>query len=103
MTITSIALDDLVTAFTDALAEANRKIEERCEVYRNQLKEKYGEDARVFYRQGNVLRIKGGAIKVTAQPLIKEEKVNKIPVHRIYLKFGGLNRKELTFEVVLEK
>jgi hypothetical protein len=102
MNITSIALDDLIAAFADALAEANYQIAEKHGALQNQMREENG-PALSLLLPNKALRIKSGSITVTAQPIIKEEKGRNGKETRIYLKFGGINKKELTFEVALEK
>ena len=85
MSFDRISLDDLLLAFTGALVRVNRRLRQR--------------DA------GNGatgLRIKGGAIRVSAVPILKDETVDGEKITRIYLKLGGFEaKKTLSFEVNL--
>lgn len=103
MNVTSIALDDLIAAFADALVEANYQIAEKHQALEEQFREENGGVLSAFYAYDKTLRVKGGSITVTAQPIIKEERIHNGKGHRIYLKFDGFNKKELTFEVSLER
>jgi hypothetical protein len=101
MTITSIALDDLLSAFADTLTEANYRIAERHEAYQNGLREKYGATVFALVSRRAAPRIKKGAITIMALPFIKREKGQEGKENRIYLKLSGLNKRELSFEITL--
>jgi hypothetical protein len=84
MSLDRISLDDLLLAFTGALVRVNRGLQRDA-----------GHGA-------PVLRIKGGTIRVSAVPILKEETVEGKKITRIYLKLGGFNAKKmLGFEVAL--
>jgi hypothetical protein len=102
MNITSIALDDFIAAFTAALTEANYKIAEQHLIIQKAVKEKYGEYSADLTSPGQLLRIKKGSIKVMACPLLKRETGLGGQTERMYLKFNGLNTREMNFEVALE-
>jgi hypothetical protein len=80
-----VSLDDLLLAFTGTLVHVNRSLQQQ--------------DA------GNGatgLRIKGGAIRVNAIPVLKDETVDGKKITRIYLKLNGFEaKKTLSFEVNL--
>jgi hypothetical protein len=83
MSLDKISLDDLLLAFTGTLARVNRSLGQR---------------------DGNMpgLRIKGGAIRVKAVPILKDETAGAEKITRIYLKLNGFEtKKTLSFEVTL--
>jgi hypothetical protein len=102
MTITRIALDDLLQAFADALAGANRKIAERHQAYQSGLREKYGAAVSTLVSQRAAPRVKRGTITIMALPFIKRENGEEGKENRVYLKLAGLNKRELSFEITLE-
>jgi hypothetical protein len=102
MNITSIALDDFIAAFTAALAEANYKIAEQHLVIQKAMKEKYGVYSADLTSPGRLLHIKRGSIKVMARPILKRETGPGGRTERMYLKFNGLNTREMHFEVTLD-
>jgi hypothetical protein len=88
MSFDRISLDDLLLAFTGTLVRVNRSLRQRDA----------GNGA------GGVpgLGIKGGAIRVTAAPVLKEETVDGEKITLIYLKLGGFEaKKTFGFEVTL--
>jgi hypothetical protein len=102
MNITSIALDDFIAVFTAALAEADFKIAEQYLAVQNEMKEKYGAYFASFASRSQTLRVKRGIITVMARPFLKTETGSGGGKERIYLKFTGLNTREMRFEVALE-
>ena len=88
MSFDRISLDDLLLAFTGALVRVNRRLRQR--------------DAGNGATGAPGLRIKGGAIRVSAVPILKDETVDGEKITRIYLKLGGFEaKKTLSFEVNL--
>ncbi|MDR2446508.1 MAG: hypothetical protein LBD58_04340 [Treponema sp.] len=102
MNTTSIALDDFIAAFTAALDMANYKIAERHLAIQNEMKETYGPYIASIASCGQALHIKRGSVTVTAKPLLKKEAGADGKTDRLYLKFSGLNTREMRFEVALE-
>jgi hypothetical protein len=101
MTITSLALDDLITAFTDALTGANYRIAERHQALQNELREKYGKSVSALAVHGAAPRIRRGTITIMALPVIKKERGQAGVENRIYLKLKGLHKREMSFEILL--
>jgi hypothetical protein len=66
------------------------------------MKEKYGAPIASFASQNHALRVKRGSITVMAQPFLKTDTGPGGKVERMYLKFNGINTRELHFEVALE-
>jgi hypothetical protein len=85
MSLDRISLDDLLLAFTETLVRVNR-----------------GLGRRDGGGGAPGLRIKGGAIKVNAAPVLKDETVEGQKITRIYLKLNGFEaKKTFGFEVTL--
>jgi hypothetical protein len=83
MSLDKISLDDLLLAFTETLVRVNRGLGRR---------------------DGGApgLRIKGGAVRVNAAPILKDETVEGKKITRIYLKLNGFEaKKTFGFEVTL--
>jgi uncharacterized protein (DUF2147 family) len=102
MNTTSIALDDFIAAFTAALDMASYKIADGHLAIQSEMKEKYGSYIASIASCGQALRIKRGSVTVTAKPLLKKETGAEGKTDRLYLKFSGLNTREMRFEVALE-
>jgi hypothetical protein len=102
MNITSIALDNFISAFTSALIESNYKIAEQYLAIQDEMKEKYGAPIASFISKNQALRIKKGSITVMARPVLKKEAGPGGTVDRMYLRLNGLNTREMHFEVALE-
>ncbi|MDR2433960.1 MAG: hypothetical protein LBD47_05285 [Treponema sp.] len=102
MNITSIALDDFISAFSAALAGAEYKIAEQYLSVQNEMKEKYGAPIVSFVYRGRALHIKRGSITVMARPFLKTETGPGGKTERMYLKFNGSNTREMHFELALE-
>jgi hypothetical protein len=81
-------LDELLCAFTGALVRVNHSLRRQ--------------DAGNGASGAAGLRIKGGVIRVSAIPILKEETVDGEKITRIYLKLNGFEAKKiLSFEVNL--
>ncbi|MDR1176593.1 MAG: hypothetical protein LBK83_14110 [Treponema sp.] len=87
MSLDKISLDEFLLAFTETLTRVNRSLQQRA----------YNDAT-----GASDLRIKGGAIRVNAVPVLKDETVDGKKITRIYLKLNGFEiKKILSFEVDL--
>jgi hypothetical protein len=102
MNTTSIALDEFIAAFAAALDTANYKMAEQHAAIQSEMEEKYGPDIASFASRRPALHITRGSITVAAQPILKKEAGPDGKTERMYLKFKGLNTREMRFEVALE-